>query len=122
MEICAVAPHGFIEQSHRQPPIGECGLARQRFERGVCTAPRRVEVAAIKRNQRARRFEVRFINRKSMRLERVPGESNLGVDRKTRHEVPSSGNCGESWLVACEDFCGSSVPFASATRPETGAD
>src|ERR1700728_1815662 len=31
----------------------------QRFERGVCTAPRRVEVAAIKRDQRARRFEDR---------------------------------------------------------------
>ena len=31
----------------------------QRFERGVCPVPRRIEVAAIKRDQRARGFEDR---------------------------------------------------------------
>ena len=77
MEISAVAPHGFIEQSHRQLPIGECGLAGQRFERCVCPAPRRVEVAAIKRDQRARRFEDR------VRLIRQP--LTAGV-RKSRCE------------------------------------
>jgi hypothetical protein len=30
-----------------------------RFKRGVCTLPRRIEVAAIKRDQRARGFQDR---------------------------------------------------------------
>jgi ribosomal protein L31E len=41
------------------------GLPGQPFERGVCAVPRRVKVAAIKRDKRARRFEdcVRLIRR-----------------------------------------------------------
>ena len=60
-------------QRERLPPPGRGGAGSyaggfllaaqgpgQRFERGVCPVPRRIEVATIKRNQRARGFEDRF--------------------------------------------------------------
>ncbi len=53
-----------------------CSASRagQRFERGVCPVPRRIEVAAIKRDQRARGFEdrVRLIRQRLTASVRKP--------------------------------------------------
>jgi hypothetical protein len=64
----APCPPGVVE-GRRRRVVGVRGYADlfllaarwpgHRFKRGVCTLPRRIEVAAIKRDQRARGFQDR---------------------------------------------------------------